>query len=134
MSMIIDWGNGNAYQNMTDEAKELRRQYLQFCDECSKAHDFTCSGADAKACKEKKDELLKMMLDICDTRRFCVVTNNDEYIPCVRHIFRVSEKADLEGIKKEYYAAYSQNTADEFFIFTGLHNAQNFAEKWQDTH
>lgn len=46
--------------NETDylDAKELYGQYTQFCMECPKAYDFTCSGADSKRCEEKKAEIL----------------------------------------------------------------------------
>lgn len=131
MSLICS-EHGNAYGNMNSEAKELRRQYLQFCDECSKAHDFTCSGADAKACKEKKNEILKMMLDISDIRLFCVVTNKNEHIPCVRHIFRVEEQAlsRFEELKEEYYETYAKLPDDNFCFFRGLHRAQAYAEEF----
>lgn len=58
---------GNAFENMPDEAKELYRQYKQYCDECSKAHDFTCSGADVKTCEAKKKNLLDRILDLTNT-------------------------------------------------------------------
>lgn len=45
--------------NAALSAQEAYRQYMQFCDECSKAHDFTCSGADAAKCEAAKEELLK---------------------------------------------------------------------------
>jgi hypothetical protein len=47
-----------------DEVEELQKQYEQFCNNCSKAHDFTCSGANAKACEEKKNEILKKIFEI----------------------------------------------------------------------
>ena len=50
--------------NLTDEVKELQRQYEQFCNDCPKAYDFTCSGANAKVCEEKKNEILKKILKI----------------------------------------------------------------------
>lgn len=131
MSVILPWGDDNAYTNMTDEAKELHRQYLQWCDECSKAYDFSCSGADAKQCKEKKRELLSRILDITDTRTFCVVVSSAfkaRYIPIVRHIFRVSDDAEsrLDELKAEYYADYAQLSHDEFHFFKGLHRAQAY--------
>ena len=55
---------GNAFENIPDEAKELYRQYKQYCDECSKAYDFTCSGADAKACETKKRTCLIVLLTL----------------------------------------------------------------------
>lgn len=57
----------NALENMPDEAKDLYRQYKQYCDECSKAHDFTCSGADAKACEAKKKNLLNRIFNLAPT-------------------------------------------------------------------
>ena len=52
----------NHYYNSIFEAEELRRQYLQFCDGCTKAYDFTCSGADAEKCNKRKEELLNRRL------------------------------------------------------------------------
>ena len=34
-------------------------QYIHFCDNCPKAYDFTCSGADSKKCEEVKAKLLE---------------------------------------------------------------------------
>jgi hypothetical protein len=65
MSLFVSCGN--TFDNMPDEAKELYRQYKQYCDECSKAHDFTCSGADVKACEAKKKNLLDRVLDLANT-------------------------------------------------------------------
>ena len=128
MSLICS-DYGNAYGNMNSEAKELRRQYSQLCDEY---YDPACSGADEKACKEKKDEILKKMLDISDIRVFCVVTNKNEYLPCVRHIFRVEKEAvnRLEELKEEYYEIYEKCPDDNFCFFRGLHRAQAYAEKF----
>lgn len=119
--------HGNAYSNMNEEAKDLRRQYLQLCDEY---YGPACSGADEKDVKKKKDSILKKMLDISDIRVFCVVTNNDENIPCVRHIFRVEEDAAsrLEELKEEYYETYARLKNDSFHFFRGLHRAQAYAE------
>lgn len=128
MSLICS-DYGNAYGNMNSEAKELRRQYSQLCDEY---YDPACSGDDEKACKEKKNEILKKMLDISDTRLFCVVTNKNEYLPCVRHIFRVEEEAvnRFEELKEEYYEIYEKCPDDNFCFFRGLHRAQAYAEKF----
>ena len=49
--------------NSTDEVKELQRQYDQFCNDCPKAYDFTCSGANVKICEEKKNEILKKIFE-----------------------------------------------------------------------
>ncbi len=113
--------------NMNSEAKELRREYLQICD---KYYDPACSGANKNDLKKKKDEILKKMLDICDDRVFCVVTN--ESLPCVRHIFRVDEQAEnhLEEIKEEYYKTYAKIPDDNFWFFRGLHRAQDYADKF----
>lgn len=128
MSLIVPWGN--AFENMPNEAKELYRQYKQYCDECSKAHDFTCSGADAKVCEAKKKELLDRVLDLADKRKFCVVINNG-FPKCVRHIIRVSDDAEqhLEELKAEYYADYSKLPDDKFVFCTGLHNAEKMYKK-----
>ena len=65
MSLFVSCSN--AFENMSDEAKELYRQYKQYCNECSKAHDFTCSGADAKACEAKKKDLLDRVLNLTNS-------------------------------------------------------------------
>lgn len=93
--------HGNAYCNMTNEAKELY--------------------------EEKSHEVLIKMLDICDTRLFCVVTSNEH----VRHIFRVAEDAvnRLEELKEEYYETFTKLPDDNFIFFRGLHRAQAYAEK-----
>lgn len=33
---------------------ELKRKYMQWCDDCPKAYDNTCSGADVKRCEAEK--------------------------------------------------------------------------------
>lgn len=130
-NVIID-DMGTPFINKTDTAKELMRQYVQFCDRCPKAYDFTCSGENARECDEKKQALLDSIYDITDTRRMCVVTSREQNIPCVRHIFRVSEDAKdrLEDVKSEYYADYKSLDTDEFHFFTGYHNAEAFAQSW----
>ena len=35
---------------------EVLYKLHHWCDNCSKAYDFTCSGRDAKRCDEYKDE------------------------------------------------------------------------------
>ena len=47
---------GKEIQNM--QAAEKYRLYMQWCNECPKAYDFTCSGADAKKCEQEKQKLL----------------------------------------------------------------------------
>lgn len=53
---------------MIDEnvLQELLRQYKHFCDDCPKAYDFTCGGADAKKCDAIKQALLNRIKDIQD--------------------------------------------------------------------
>lgn len=47
---------------MTDEKNEAIRKFMQYCNECPKASDFTCSGADAAKClKEREEELRKVI-------------------------------------------------------------------------
>jgi hypothetical protein len=41
---------------------ELIRLYLQFCDNCPKAYDFTCSGANIKECQKEKDKIVKEII------------------------------------------------------------------------
>lgn len=129
-SIRLPWGN--AFENMTDEARNLQRQFRKWCDECPKAHDFTCSGADAKRCEAEKDKLLTRLLDITDTRNFCVVCRRED-VPVVRHIFRVTEDAEdrMDEVKADYYEDYEKFSDDEFHFFRGLHRAQAFAEAFR---
>ena len=39
--------------------RELKNWYIHYCDNCPKAHDSTCSGADFIRCMEFKTEILK---------------------------------------------------------------------------
>lgn len=45
---------------MIDEQteKEMVYKYLHWCDDCPKAYDFTCSGANAKKCEEARNKLI----------------------------------------------------------------------------
>ena len=62
---MADMGNHkNVSETADSEAHELFRQYMQFCSECPKAHDFTCSGANAAACEVKKQSLLQKIKNI----------------------------------------------------------------------
>lgn len=81
--------HGNAYCNMTNEAKELYEQYHRLRDHYYFYSYNLGANAEAKFYEEKSHEVLIKMLDICDTRLFCVVTGNEH----VRHIFRVEEEA-----------------------------------------
>ena len=96
---------------MTDEAKCLKTQYLN------------------KDNEEERQKILNRMLDITDTRTFCDVVSKEDGIPCVRHIFRVTEDAEkhLDLLKEEYNDDYSQLSTDEFFFFTGFHRAEEFS-------
>lgn len=38
--------------------KEVCRKYIHWCDDCPKAYDFSCSGADMKKCTADKDKFL----------------------------------------------------------------------------
>lgn len=52
-------------QKLIDDIKENRRLYIQFCSDCSKAYDFTCSGINAINCEREKSKLLDTIkLDI----------------------------------------------------------------------
>ena len=59
----------NVSETADSEAHELFRQYIQFCSECPKAHDFTCSGADVAACEAKKQSLLEKLKNISAKER-----------------------------------------------------------------
>ena len=82
MSLIVPWGN--AFENMSEEAKEIRRQYL-------------------KAPEEEKEQLKARLYEAADKRKFCVVINNGSH-RCVRHKIRVSDDAEhhIEELKAEY--------------------------------
>ena len=52
-------------QDLIDDIKENRRLYNQFCSDCPKAYDFTCSGINAINCEREKSKLLDAIkLDI----------------------------------------------------------------------
>ena len=127
MSLIMN-EQGNAYCNMTNEAKELYEQYHRLRDHYYFYSYNLGANAEAKFYEEKSHEVLIKMLDICDTRLFCVVTGNEH----VRHIFRVEEEAvnRLEELKEEYYETYTKLPDDNFCFFRGLHRAQAYAEKF----
>ena len=38
---------------------EAKREFMQRCDECPKAHDFTCCGAEAEKCLKNAEEKLR---------------------------------------------------------------------------
>ena len=42
-----------------EQIQNLYYDYMHYCDECPKAHDFTCSGADAEKCEKEKEKLLE---------------------------------------------------------------------------
>lgn len=44
------------------ETKEVLKKLHHWCSNCPKAHDFTCSGKDAQRCNERKEELLKSVM------------------------------------------------------------------------
>lgn len=48
MDYLKGYVNDPAVKNLFDE-------YRSWCDSCSKAYDFTCSGADAEKCLKKKN-------------------------------------------------------------------------------
>ena len=110
--------HGNAYCNMTNEAKELYEQYHRLRDYYYFYSFNLGANAEAKFYEEKSHEVLIKMLDICDTRLFCVVTGNEH----VRHIFRVEEDAvnRLEELKEEYYETYTEQPCDSFNNFTSI--------------
>ena len=109
MSLIVPWGN--AFENMSEEAKEIHKQYLE-------------------APEDEKEQLKARLYEVADKRKFCVVISNDSP-KCVRHIIRVSDDAEqhLEELKAEYYTDYSKLPDDEFVFCIGLHNAEKMYEK-----
>ena len=42
----------------SESTQENYRKYTQWCQECPKAYDYTCSGADASRCEKEKQEFL----------------------------------------------------------------------------
>ena len=111
MSFICEWGKPTC--NMNDEAKKLFAEYKT-----------------EKTDMSRRNELLRMIYNITDTRMFCVVidcTNN-----LIRHIVRVTDEAEtrLEDFKKEYYLTYTQaqHPSDRFYFFRGFHRATEFTD------
>ena len=39
--------------------QNLYYDYMHYCEECPKAYDFTCSGADARKCEKEKENMKK---------------------------------------------------------------------------
>ena len=46
------------YMEKCEQDAEKYRLYMQWCNDCPKAYDFTCSGADVKKCEQEKQKLL----------------------------------------------------------------------------
>ena len=42
-----------------EQIQKLYDDYMHYCEECPKAYDFTCSGADARKCEKEKKKLLE---------------------------------------------------------------------------
>lgn len=54
------------------DKNEVLYKLHHWCDNCSKAYDFTCSGRDAKRCDELKDEFLRTAKQKMDKQESCV--------------------------------------------------------------
>lgn len=82
--------------------------------------------------EEQRRKIKNEIYDSIDKRRICVVTAETEVGGGVRQIFRVTEDAEnrMDELKKAYYSICDRLDTDEFHFFTGLHNAQ----KWADEH
>ena len=55
-------------------------RFMQWCNECPKAHNFTCSGADAKKCEQEKQKLLtkrQQHIDADNTNTSSETVNRD---------------------------------------------------------
>ena len=48
---------GETREEIEEMLKDLYIKYRDFCNECPKAHDFTCSGADSLRCQKEKDKI-----------------------------------------------------------------------------
>ena len=60
---------------MTEELKKhSQTKYIHWCDDCPKAYDDTCSGADAVKCEAEKSQFLRVALNLnldnLDTEKF----------------------------------------------------------------
>ena len=42
---------------------EAKYKFMHRCDECPKAHDFTCSGAEAQSCTVAATNALKTVIE-----------------------------------------------------------------------
>lgn len=53
--------------------EDILYQFFHWCDDCSKAYDFTCSGADASLCETKKNKLLAKIQTSAETEGYCIL-------------------------------------------------------------
>lgn len=48
---------------------EAKRKFMHRCDECPKAHDFTCNGAEAQSCTENAVNELKKVIELVSSEQ-----------------------------------------------------------------
>lgn len=102
------------YNNVPAEAAKTYEKYVHFCDECPKAHDFTCSGADSLRCDKEKSKLLDGFFKLYDRRIICVVMNEGVLRSAINTEHSTFENLDIEGFIKEYYTNHKRYEGDEF--------------------
>lgn len=102
------------YNNASAEAAEAYEKYVHFCDECPKAYDFTCSGADSLRCDKEKSKLLDGFFKLYDRRIICVVMNEGVLRSAINTEYSTFENLDIEGFIKEYYTNHKRYEGDEF--------------------
>lgn len=102
------------YNNVPAEAAETYEKYVHFCDECPKAYDFTCSGADSLRCDKEKSKLLDGFFKLYDRRIICVVMNEGVLRSVINTEHSTFENLDIEGFIKEYYTNHKRYEGDEF--------------------
>ena len=102
------------YNNVSAEAAKAYEKYVHFCDECPKAYDFTCSGADSLRCDKEKSKLLDGFFKLYDRRIICVVMNEGVLRSVINTEHSTFENLDIEGFIKEYYTNHKRYEGDEF--------------------
>lgn len=106
--------NFNTLSSCTEEANEIYQKYVHFCDECPKAHDFTCSGADSLRCDKEKSKLVDGFFKLYDRRIICVVMNEGVLRSAINTEHSTFENLDIEGFIKKYYTNHKRYEGDEF--------------------
>ncbi len=102
------------YNDVPAEAAETYEKYVHFCDECPKAYDFTCSGADSERCGKVKKSLLDEFFEKYDRRIFCIVLNKG----VVRGVFNTKissfSRLNADAVIEKFYKHHKLRENDEF--------------------